>query len=168
MSVVKSVNDFLEMWKVESASSLKVIGNLTDESLKQKVSPEGRSLGFIAWHITTSIGEMMSKTGIEFPGFNEHAPMPASAKAIKDEYEKLSSTMVGQIEKVWKDEMLQEDLNMYGQTWKRADVLVGLVLHQSHHRGQMTVLMRQAGLRVPGVCGPSKEEWAEYGMPPME
>jgi uncharacterized damage-inducible protein DinB len=29
----------------------------------------------------------------------------------------------------------------------------------------MTVLMRQAGLPVPGVVGPSKEEWAAMGMP---
>jgi uncharacterized damage-inducible protein DinB len=26
-------------------------------------------------------------------------------------------------------------------------------------RGQLTVLMRQADLKVPGVYGPSKEEW---------
>jgi hypothetical protein len=30
----------------------------------------------------------------------------------------------------------------------------------------MTVLMRQAGLKVPGVYGPAREEWAAYGMPP--
>jgi uncharacterized damage-inducible protein DinB len=28
----------------------------------------------------------------------------------------------------------------------------------------MTVLMRQAGLRVPGVYGPAEEEWGEMGM----
>lgn len=42
------------------------------------------------------------------------------------------------------------------------DVLNGL---ETHHLGQMTVLMRQAGLNVPGVYGPSKEEWTAYGMP---
>lgn len=28
----------------------------------------------------------------------------------------------------------------------------------------MTVLMRQAGLTVPGIYGLSKEEWANLGM----
>jgi hypothetical protein len=32
----------------------------------------------------------------------------------------------------------------------------------------MTVLMRQAGLVVPGVYGPAREEWAVYGMPTQE
>ena len=30
------------------------------------------------------------------------------------------------------------------------------------------VLMRQAGLAVPGVYGPSKEEWGAYGMPAQD
>jgi uncharacterized damage-inducible protein DinB len=37
--------------------------------------------------------------------------------------------------------------------------------NEIHHRGQMTVLMRQAGLKVPGVYGPAKEDWAAMGMP---
>jgi uncharacterized damage-inducible protein DinB len=168
MSLIKSVQDFLDIWKYESESTIKVLNNLTDESLKQKVTAEGRSLGFIAWHITHTIGEMMSKTGLAFPGFVENAPAPISANEIKKEYENLSAAMANQVKENWKDEMLQDDLNMYGQTWKRADVLSSLFTHQSHHRGQMTVLMRQAGLKVPGVYGPSKEEWAVYGMPTME
>jgi len=168
MSLVKAVNDFLDTWKYESTSTLKIFSNLTDESLKQKVTADGRSLGFLAWHITQTIGEMMSKTGLNFPGFDEHTPAPTAVNEIKKEYENLSGAMVTQIEKNWKDEMLQDDINMYGQPWKRADVLASLTAHQSHHRGQMTVLMRQAGLKVPGVYGPSKEEWAAIGMPPME
>jgi uncharacterized damage-inducible protein DinB len=54
---------------------------------------------------------------------------------------------------------------MYGQTWKRRDVLMALVMHQAHHRGQMTVLMRQAGLLVPGIYGPAREEWSKMNIP---
>ena len=167
MSLVKSIADFSASWKYESESTAKVLGNLTNKSLNQKVTEDGRSLGFIAWHITTSIGEMMSKAGLSFEGFDEHAPLPAEAEKIKSEYEKLSTAMSSQVEKNWNDGMLNDDLNMYGQTWKRGDVLASLLAHQTHHRGQMTVLMRQAGLEVPGVYGPSKEEWTAYGMEPM-
>ena len=41
-----------------------------------------------------------------------------------------------------------------------------LVVHQAHHRGQMTVLMRQAGLLVPSIYGPVKEGWSAYGVEP--
>jgi uncharacterized damage-inducible protein DinB len=56
---------------------------------------------------------------------------------------------------------------MYGDKWKRGQTLHALILHQAHHRGQMTVLMRQAGLPVPGIYGPSREEWEAFGMPAM-
>jgi len=56
---------------------------------------------------------------------------------------------------------------MYGETWKRGMTLLYLMLHQAHHRGQITVLMRQAGLKVTGIYGPAKEEWQTMGMPAM-
>lgn len=167
MSLLKTVEDFLSAWKHESESTLKIFSNLTDESLNQKVVHDGRSLGFIAWHITQTIGEMMSKAGLIFDSFNEDAPMPSQSEKIINEYERLSVLMSSQVKKDWIDSMLDDDLNMYGQTWKRADVLLSLLSHQTHHRGQMTVLMRQAGLQVPGVYGPSKEEWITYGMEPL-
>jgi uncharacterized damage-inducible protein DinB len=160
----RTLNDFYDGWKYESEATLKVFSYLTDQSLNQKVIEGGRSLGFIAWHITKTIGEMMSKTGLSFPEFDEEKPAPAQAAAIKEEYEKLSGLMIEQMKAKWNDEMLNDELNMYGQPWKRASVLDSLVAHQNHHRGQMTVLMRQAGLKVPGIYGPSKEEWEAYGM----
>lgn len=164
----RTINDFLDGWKYESEATIKVFKNLTDVSLNQKVTEDGRSLGFIAWHITQSIGEMMSKTGLIFPDYDENAPVPKEASEMIVTYEKFSGMLKNQIEENWKDEMLNDDLNMYGQVWKRANVLSSLIAHQTHHRGQMTVLMRQADLKVPGVYGPSKEEWAAYGMPAQE
>jgi uncharacterized damage-inducible protein DinB len=43
-----------------------------------------------------------------------------------------------------------------------------LIRHEIHHRAQMTVLMRQAGLKVPGIYGPSRDEWQAMGMTPPE
>jgi len=64
--------------------------------------------------------------------------------------------------------MLAEEINMYGEKWTRSATLASIIKHQIHHRAQMTVLMRQAGLKVPGVYGPSREEWSQYGMPAQE
>ena len=49
------------------------------------------------------------------------------------------------------------------KTWTKGQALSVLLVHQIHHRGQMTVLMRQAGLKVPGIYGPALEEWERYG-----
>jgi uncharacterized damage-inducible protein DinB len=76
----------------------------------------------------------------------------------------VTAELAGEVAAKWTDEMLAEDVEMYGQTFKRGFTLYMLIVHEIHHRGQMTVLMRQAELEVPGIYGPSKNEWAQYGM----
>jgi uncharacterized damage-inducible protein DinB len=163
-----SSSKFLKDWKYESEATEKLMKNLTDESLNQKVTPDGRSLGFISWHIALTIPEMLGKTGLKLDGPSESSPIPGSAKEILAVFDKASRSLSEQIEKNWTDETLETEDEMYGEKWKKGMTLSALILHQAHHRGQMTVLMRQAGLKVTGVYGPSKEEWADMGMEPIE
>jgi uncharacterized damage-inducible protein DinB len=163
-----TVASFLEDWKKERAATLRVLAALTDRSLAQKVDPAGRSLGYIAWHIALTIGEMGGKAGVPVTAPPEDEAEPATAAEIVKTFEAASLSMEKQLPGCWTDAMLGEEIQMYGQPWKRSAVLASLILHQAHHRGQMTVLMRQAGLAVPGVYGPAREEWAAMGMPPMK
>ncbi|MBI5402914.1 MAG: DinB family protein [Ignavibacteriae bacterium] len=160
----KSINDFLADRKEENGFTLKMLGVLTDESLKQKVWAEGRTLGYLAWHITLSIGEMMDKIGLAPDCPPEDAPAPAKASEIYKTYEKASASMMSEVSTKLTDKSLNEEISAYGQTWKKGMILYMLSGHEIHHRGQLTVLMRQAGLKVPGIFGPAKEEWAAYGM----
>ena len=164
----RTIQDFLTDWTQENDSTLKVFKNLTDTSLKQKVSPEGRSLGHLAWHIVLTLGEMGEKAGLKVDAPPEHTPDPNTASVIVTTYEKAGTSLATEIEQKWNDGMLLEQINMYGQQWTRTATLASIIKHQIHHRAQMTVLMRQAGLKVPGVYGPSREEWSQYGMPTQE
>ena len=159
-----TIDDFLKSWQYESEATLKVFHNLTDASLAQRVDPDGRTLGFIAWHITASMPEMFGQAGVPLPVMIDKAA-PASAAAIADVYEKCARAVAQAVPAVWSDAQLRDDIPMYGMTWTKASLLASLIHHQAHHRGQMTVLMRQAGLKVPGVYGPAREEWAAIGMP---
>lgn len=164
----RRVEDFLSSWEYETEATLKVFRNLTDESLGQRVSPEGRSLGRLAWHIVQSIREMGERTGLEVPGPGEEDSTPTSAAEIARQFEAAATTLSEQIRNRWTDAELEVEDDMYGEMWRRGRTLGVILIHQTHHRGQMTVLMRQAGLPVPGVYGPSREEWSDYGMPPQE
>ena len=159
----RTIEDFLRDWKYESDATLRMIKTLTDESLGQECAPNSRSLGFLAWHITLTLGEMGGKAGLNVSGPEEDAPLPSSASAIASAYEMGAQSVASEVRK-WTDSMLAEKINMYGEQWTRSATLASLVKHQIHHRAQMTMLMRQAGLTVPGVYGPSREEWAKLGM----
>ncbi|TBL71421.1 DinB family protein [Paenibacillus thalictri] len=158
------LSDFEQSWQNEAISTQKVFEGLTDASLNQKVSPEGRTLGEIAWHIVTTLDEMVSRTGLEFEAPRHDSAVPSTAKEIADGYRQGSANLILAINSQWTDATLGELREMYGEQWPIGLTLNVLILHQAHHRGQITVLMRQAGLRVPGVYGPSREEWSEFGM----
>jgi uncharacterized damage-inducible protein DinB len=161
----RTVRDFLSAWKYEAEMSGKVIANLTDDSLGQKVTPDGRTLGFLAWHMIQTHGEMMGLAGLNVDSPPSESECPTCVTDLAAAYEKSARSVAEQVEGSWTDETLLVTDNMYGETWKRGFTLFLLITHEAHHRGQMTVLMRQAGLTVPGVYGPAREEWAAMGAP---
>ncbi|WP_210467861.1 DinB family protein [Sporosarcina sp. 6E9] len=158
-----TIEEFLNHRGHESGSTQKILNGLTDDSLAQEVSPEDRTLGRIAWHIVQTLHEMISQTGLEFDGTLDDAPVPESAAEIADAYHSTNEAMISAMKAQWNDEVLDEMKDMYGEQWTVGTVLGILTAHETHHRGQMTVLMRQAGLRVPGVYGPAREEWTAFG-----
>jgi uncharacterized damage-inducible protein DinB len=162
------LSDFIEDWKYESESTIKVFSNLSDESLTVKFNNEIRTPGRLAWHIVTAVGEMAHRTGLSFKTVDENAPIPSTAKEIVDEYRRTSDNMIKETTEKWDDQTLLLKDDMYGEMWTKGKTLGVLVTHQIHHRAQLTVVMRLAGLKVPGVYGPAKEEWANYGMQPQE
>ncbi|MGB7069432.1 MAG: DinB family protein [Pyrinomonadaceae bacterium] len=166
--MLRRIDDFKKDWEYEVESTLKVFNALTDRSLSQKVTEDGRSLGFLGWHITQTLSEMLANVGltIDAPSFTDD--VPAVASEIAAAYEKAGSSVTNEVVKNWTDETLLQEDDMYGDRWARGLTLFYLIAHQAHHRGQMTVLMRQAGVAVPGVYGPAKEEWTAMGMPSMQ
>jgi uncharacterized damage-inducible protein DinB len=159
---------FQAAWAHESTSTQALLDTLTDASLQQPVYPGGRTLGRLAWNIAQTIPEMMGKASLTLTGPGEHEPVPTSAAAIADGYRRASASLVEQLPKQWTDASLAERTEMYGDMWEKGTTLSILIRHEAHHRGQMTVLMRQAGLKVSGVYGPSKEEWGAFGAPAPE
>ena len=86
-------------------------------------------------------------------------------QGIIEAYQAASDALLKGVE-AWSDADLEREDEMYGEVWKRGYGLHVLLVHQTHHRGQMTVLMRQAGLPVPPIYGPVKEGWSAYGVEP--
>lgn len=164
----RKLEDFIKDWTIESESTIKIFNNLTDESLTKKVNENVRTAGRIAWHITTSIAEMAHRTGLTFKTVDENSLLPETAKEIVDAYKEASENLLSEIKANWNDETLNIEDDMYGEKWKRGTTLGVIISHQIHHRAQLTVIMRLNGLNVPGVYGPSKEEWTNYGMPAQE
>jgi len=155
------IKEFVDDWTAESSSSLKVLKVITDASLDQKIYQEGRNLAHLAWHMTMMIGGTGSIVGLEVAAPPRGTEMPnVTAAALSEAYEKAARSLGDEVSKKLQDSQLSTEVSFFGRTLPIERVLHSLILHQCHHRGQMTVLLRQAGLVPPGVYGPTREEAA--------
>ncbi|AIC95151.1 DinB family protein [Shouchella lehensis] len=153
----RKVEDFIQEWKQESQLTLSVLQSLTDEKLGQAIEEGHNTLGWLGWHLTTSPVFFVGQLGLNL-NVDLANKQPSSASVIKDSYDRVSKALLNAVEQVNSDAFMEEELEALGATLTKGAMLRLLLNHQAHHRGQMIVLLRQAGLTVPGLYGPTKEQ----------
>ncbi|MBM7568325.1 DinB family protein [Paenibacillus sacheonensis] len=159
-----SVSEFIGEYRMESNATQKLLDVLTDESLQRQVGEGYRTLGQLAWHLVHDDSGMLQRIGLKFQAPPASAEPPQSAVAIAQAYRTTAASLL-EAAAGWSDGRLLENNDMFGQQWSNAYTLYAFLKHEIHHRGQLTVLMRQAGLPVAGMYGPSKQEWETMGIP---
>ncbi len=150
-----TIADLLDVWRAESKSTTRVLDALTDDALSYRAHERSRTAGELAWHIVTAVREIAKRTGLEIDGPTNETPLPATVRDISAAYRKAADSLCTAVEGSWFDGTLVVDDDVYGERWPRGKTLFVLLCHEIHHRGQLTLLLRQAGLKVPAVYGPS-------------
>jgi len=150
------VDDFLNDWTAASQGTIQVLKAVTDDKLGQSIVEGHSTLGWLGWHLVGAAGYFSYLAGLKVPMIRQEDPIPATAAEIVAAYEKIANSIKEEAVKLSDEDLVEEVKGFAGPT-QRGALLRVLIDHQTHHRGQMTVLLRQAGLPVPGVMGPTKE-----------
>jgi uncharacterized damage-inducible protein DinB len=156
----RDTQDFLNTWQHETENTVKLLQNVSPEALNQSVTGYDRTIGELGWHLVESIDFMAQQAAL-----NTKCPI-SKDEALKDPnklaeaYRNTANQLAEAVKDNWKTENLGEKVNVWGMEWQKGGLLAAFNAHQTHHRGQMTVLMRQTGCAPCGIYGPSKEEWA--------
>ncbi|MGF7046241.1 putative damage-inducible protein DinB [Paenibacillus sp. DS2015] len=153
----RKVEDFIMEWNESVTGTVNVFKAMTDDKLNQAIVEGHNSLGWLAWHLTNVPVFLVKFVGLEIPSVGNPKEVPTSVQIIVEAYETMANTLSSAVSKLTDDALLEE-VSAFGGTATRGQILRKIVDHQTHHRGQMTVLLRQAGLTVPGVMGPTKEQ----------
>jgi uncharacterized damage-inducible protein DinB len=122
------------------------------------------SLGQLALHVATvpgAIAEISRQSPFQLPGFTH--PTATSTAEVLTAFER----SVGQV----RDVLGTMDDAALAKPWKAVDgdrevfvLPVGglmrsiMLNHWYHHRGQLSVYLRQVGVPVPSIYGPSADE----------
>ena len=152
----RTVQDFIEDWQASAAGTLNVMKAITDDKMDVAIVEDHNSLGWLAWHLVGVAGAIGHFAGLQIPSPGPEMAQPDCMADIVNAYEQVMAAYTNQAATLT-DAMLVEEVSAFGGQMPLGKILRVLVDHQTHHRGQMTVLLRQAGLVVPPVMGPTQE-----------
>lgn len=151
----RSLADFRTHFQEEVVDTVKVLRAIPDAAAVQAIGPKFRDLRRLGWHLVQSLASLPAEIGLKVAAPEGEAP--AAMAEIIAAYEGAAASLLTQLE-AWTDADLLTEDTLWGMlVWKKGYSLQALEMHQAHHRGQMTVLMRQAGLRIPEFYGPTLE-----------
>jgi uncharacterized damage-inducible protein DinB len=158
------IEALLQELEQEAATTRRVLERVPDDRLGWKPHDKSMSLGQLALHVATvpgSVAEISRQSPFPLPEFTQ-----PSAKSAAELIPALDQS-VARAREILKS---MDDAAL-ASTWRVVDgdrevmaLPVGAVLrsimlnHWYHHRGQLSVYLRQVGVPVPSIYGPSADE----------
>jgi uncharacterized damage-inducible protein DinB len=162
--IMSKIEALIQELDQEAQTTRRVLERVPADRLGWKPHDKSMSLGQLALHVAVVpglIADLAGQSPFQLPGFQQ--PSPSSATEIMPAFEQ----SIANAKKV----LGGMDDEALGKTWKamRGDqeimaIPVGALLrsimlnHWYHHRGQLSVYLRQVGAPVPSIYGPSADE----------
>ena len=161
---MSAIELLLQELEQEAQTTRRVLERVPGDRLTWKPHDRSMSLGQLALHIATvpgAIAEISQISPFPVPKFEQPAAQSAAEllPALEQSLEK-ARTILRKL----------DDADL-GKIWRVMDgdrevmaIPVGAVLrsimlnHWYHHRGQLSVYLRQVGVPVPSIYGPSADE----------
>jgi uncharacterized damage-inducible protein DinB len=148
----------------EARATRRVLERVPGDRLNYRPHEKSMSLGQLALHVAIvpgGIAQLSRRSPAQVPEFKQPSPqtaaelVPALERSLAQAHEILGGLDDDVLNEPWK--LMDGDREVMAQP-------VGIMLralmlnHWYHHRGQLCVYLRQVGVPVPAVYGPSADE----------
>ena len=159
------VDELLKELEEEAATTRRVLERVPQEKLAWRPHPKARTLGELALHVATvpgAVAEFISAPSpAQVPEFIDHSPQSAAEliPALEETMAKAQKALGGMddssLMETWR--MMNGDREIFARP--RLLLLRSIMLnHWYHHRGQLTVYLKQLEVPIPSIYGPSADE----------
>jgi uncharacterized damage-inducible protein DinB len=159
------IDGMLQELEQEAQTTRRVLGRVPENQLTWRPHEKARTLGELALHVAIvpgAVAELVaSPSPAQAPQFVDPTPksawefLPALDQSIAKAKNVLGGMNDAALMATWR--MMRGDRELFAVP--RAAVLRSVMLnHWYHHRGQLTVYLRQLGVPIPSIYGPSADE----------
>jgi uncharacterized damage-inducible protein DinB len=163
MSIAQSL---LPEFDAEMATTRRCLERVPEDRLDFKPDPKSMSLGRLAGHVAEmpSWGSITINTDELNFASGDFKPMEMTSKAqVLEAFDKIVAESRAALVSASDEHLMKswslKNGDMTLVTMPRVAVLRTFVMnHTIHHRGQLSVYLRLAGVMVPSIYGPSADE----------
>ncbi len=154
---------FLRIWEREFHTTVKVFKAFPGDKLDVKPHERSRSVGDLAWQCAIDervIGKILDGQN-DLRNVPPSPPPPETMDEIVAEYESAHREAFRKMSQLSEEEFSKTvSCFLPAGGWKmpQPEAFWGNLMDEVHHRGQLTVYLRQAGGKVPSIYGPSGDE----------
>ena len=160
------IDGMLRELEDEAVTTRRVLERVPDDRLGWRPHPKARTLGELALHVAIVPGGVAQLVASPSPARAPQVgqdPSPASSSELMPALDQSIATAKqvlggmddGALTATWR--MTNGERELFTTT--RAAMLRSVMLnHWYHHRGQLTVYLRELGVPIPSIYGPSADE----------
>jgi len=159
------IDGLLQELEQEAQTTRRVLERVPDDKLDWRPHPKARTLGELALHIATVPGGVAELVGtqstVQAPQFSEPKPkstselIPTLDESIAKAKKLLGGMDDAALMETWR--MMKGERELLAVP--RVAMLRSIMLnHWYHHRGQLSVYLRELDVAIPSIYGPSADE----------
>lgn len=159
------IDGMLQELEQEAQTTRRVLERVPDDQLTWRPHEKARTLGQLALHVAMvpgSVAELAARaTEVQVPNFTDPSPQSASElvstldESITKAKNALGKMDDGELMKTWR--LMRGDKEVFAVP--RIALLRSVMLnHWYHHRGQLSVYLRELDIPIPSIYGPSADE----------
>jgi uncharacterized damage-inducible protein DinB len=159
------IDMLLQELEQEAQTTRRVLERVPDGHLGWKPHPKSMSLGQLALHIATvpaGVAEIAAQPGLETPPAFEQAAAQTAAElvpALEQSVARARALLGGMDDAKAMETWTLKSGGQVLMAMPRAALLRAIMLnHWYHHRGQLSVYLRQLDVPLPSIYGPSADE----------
>jgi uncharacterized damage-inducible protein DinB len=159
------IDGILQELEQEAQTTRRVLERVPTNQLSWRPHEKARTLGELALHVAMvpgSVAQLVaSQSPVQAPQFTDPSPQSASEliPALDESIAKAKKALAGMddvtLMGTWR--MMQGERELFATP--RAAFLRSIMLnHWYHHRGQLSVYLRELDVPIPSIYGPSADE----------
>jgi len=159
------IDGLLQELEQEARTTRRVLERVPEDRLSWRPHPTARTLGELALHVAIvpgAIAELAaSPSPAQVPRFADPSPkaaselIPALDAAIGKARKALGAMDDASLAATWR--LMLGDRELFAIP-RVAFLRSTMLNHWYHHRGQLSVYLRQLGVKIPSIYGPSADE----------